>query len=86
MSEKVKVGQLCKAGAERDAIHVPICPIIAREDLQPGQPVGAWGFSGNPIGIVDPFLKEPVKCGETFYLFYTRTPLHHLNINGHILI
>ena len=36
---------------------------------------------GSPVGIVDPFLKEPVEPGERFYIFLfpnTVTGLRHV--------
>lgn len=72
------VGQLVNEGAERDAIHVAIAPVIAGERLSPGQHIGVvneQALAGAPhIGIVDPFLAAPVFKGERFYLFlYPKT-------------
>jgi hypothetical protein len=64
----------------RDAIHLAVEPVIAGEELKPGQDVGlmndkAWGGTYyKHVGIVDPFLKEPVKPGQKFLLVvYPRT-------------
>jgi len=71
-----ELGKLITTDARRDAIHIAIAPVIAGHDLAPGQRVGfAIGSTeivrvcDNPIGIVDPFLKEVVNKGERFYLF-----------------
>lgn len=61
----------------RDAIHIAVAPVTAGCDLSPGQDVGfihendleKVGPSKNAIGIVDPFLKEPVLEGQRFWLF-----------------
>ncbi len=74
------VGQLItQAGAKRDAIHVAIAPLKAAEILAPGQRIGLRDDSpgkafnrirgGDAIGIVDPFLIEPVMVDEEFYAF-----------------
>lgn len=85
MMESVKVGQLCESGAQRDAIHIAIAPVIASVRLMPAEKVSVdgfpEGFTDNPmVGIVDPFLSEDVLSGQTFYLFLfpqTVTSLRH---------
>ena len=67
----------------RDAIHLAVEPAIAYELLKPGQHVGLMAYkhgattdhrivvagdSEDPVGIVDPFLKEMVAPGEMFWL------------------
>jgi hypothetical protein len=78
MSEQPRLGQLIVGEAERDAVHVAVVPVTAGIPLDPGTPVGimadlAWPAPGTKnvesIGVVDPFLKAPVKKGERFYLF-----------------
>jgi hypothetical protein len=74
MANDLHLGELIKdENPQRDAIHVAVAPAIAAERLNPGQHVG---FSGSlvgrvasPIGIVDPFLKDPVPEGTRFWLF-----------------
>lgn len=86
MSEQVKIGQLAEASAGRDAIHVAIAPVVAAERLEPGTHVGFWpdgsvGCCKGPLGIVDPFLSQPVSRGERFYMFLypnTITGLRHV--------
>lgn len=89
----VQVGVVPDADAERDAIHCAIMPMIAGQILQPGEHVGIiedWdndsgerrvGRVPEKIGIVDPFLTEPVLPGSRFWLFlYPRTVVgmrHH---------
>lgn len=63
----------------RDAIHLAVEPVIAGERLYAGQDIGllngvafvANDAGKNPVkalGIVDPFLKNPVQQGERFWL------------------
>ena len=80
MAEQVpKLGALITGEAERDAVHVAVVPAEACVNLKPGQHVGFGGTLGSgmlavtdaaeSIGIVDPFLRAPVKKGQRFYLF-----------------
>lgn len=73
---------------ERDAIHIATLPAIATEKLAPGTHVGivdrfglvSIGVVDKLVGIVDPFLKKPVKEGEVCWLFMypnTITSLKH---------
>ena len=72
----------------RDAIHLAVEPVIAGERLRPGEPVyladgKAWLAvgAGRGLGIVDPFLEEPVAEGHRFWLVvYPRkiTSLRHV--------
>lgn len=85
MSNEVKLGELLNETAQRDAIHIAIMPVIAAENLVPGQRVSilhdrAYGNNLHPIGIVDPFLKGNVKRNARFYMFLlpnTITSLRH---------
>jgi len=84
-----KIGDLITGKAYRDAIHIAVAPVIAAEHLSPGEHVGfvhnstaaeVEHSSENPVGIVDPFLLDPVEPGEQFYLFLypnTITSLRH---------
>lgn len=63
----------------RDAVHVAVIAVAAEEKFAPGQDVGV-STSGNasarvePVGIVDPFLKQMVQPGQRFWLYlYPRT-------------
>lgn len=79
------IGKLLTGKEGRDAVHVAIVPVIAAIDLQPGQRVGLDGDKVSPsakhVGIIDPFLKEPVKEGQCCWLFLfplTITGLRHV--------
>jgi hypothetical protein len=78
----VKIGELIDAlaidKAERDAVHIAVCPVIATETLLPGERIKfALGTSsarlsriGEPDdGIVDPFLPHQVARGQCFWMF-----------------
>lgn len=88
MDNPPKVGEIIRGEAHRDAIHVAVAPMVAAHELQPGDHVSFIGLGDTnkmgrgdaPIGIVDPFLRNPVRAGETFYLFLypgTITSLRH---------
>lgn len=82
------LGKLIDHTKLRDAIHIAVAPVKAMQMLKPGQHIGfvddtqtnVGYFSAilprtiNFIGIVDPFLTEPVKENEWFYmLLYPKT-------------
>ena len=81
------IGNLCGSEAKRDAIHIAVTPVVAGESCDPGQRVGLvdgkcyWSVDEKDfIGVVDPFLKEPINRGESFWLFLfpnTVTNLRH---------
>jgi hypothetical protein len=69
MQQTPTLGTIITENAFRDAIHVAITPIEAPCDLNPGEHVDPFGWpQGNHVGIVDPFLTEPVKKGQKFWL------------------
>jgi hypothetical protein len=80
------LGTIIGEGAGRDAIHLAVEPVIAGEVLRPGEDVGLLpdgkaSHHCEHLGIVDPFLKKPVKRGEKFWLVvYPRqiTSLRHV--------
>lgn len=87
------LGTIIGPNEKRDAIHLAVIPAVAAEDMKPGDHVALWddhaysrdgerGFMGErAIGIVDPFLAEPVKKGDRFWLvIYPRviTSLRHV--------
>ena len=80
------LGTIIDERAGRDAIHLAVEPVVADIRLFPGQDVGldASGHATSmvpPLGIVDPFLKQPVQPGERFWLIvYPRqiTSLRHV--------
>jgi hypothetical protein len=68
------LGSLLSGTHRRDAIHIALAPVTAQVKLYPGQDVGADGTLEAPVGIVDPFLQQPVMPGEQFWLMlYPRT-------------
>ena len=76
--DTLKLGQIIEPGrtAERDAFHVAVVPVVAFERLHPGQwvgirPDGAAGVGALSIGLVDPFLRNPVYPGQRFWLWMT---------------
>lgn len=90
MSDTLKLGQIIEPEreAQRDATHIAVAPCIAGEKLSPGEHAGirsdgtAMGdhATAPAIGVVDPFLKRPVKSGERFWLYLypgTITALRH---------
>jgi hypothetical protein len=83
------LGTIIGSGEKRDAIHIAVEPAQAVHTLHPGDHVGrhndggidGYGFSDQPLGIVDPFLEGEVKAGEWFWLLvYPRqiTSLRHV--------
>ncbi len=85
--EPVKLGKLCDEAAQRDAIHIAIAPVVVGDKLVlPGLhvgllPDGRVSTQALPfIGVIDPFLIEPVGEGERCYLCLypqTVTSLRH---------
>lgn len=84
------IGKLLGEGFQKDAIHIAVAPVEAGQDLMPGQRVQISHIGGKAMawdaddetceGVVDPFLKEPVKDGERFFIFLvpgTITGLRH---------
>lgn len=86
-----RLGQLLDGEQGRDAIHIAIAPVVAGEELFPGQHIGFAGpgdcvtVVGVPpgagsLGIVDPYLRQRVFLGDRFYMFLypqTITGLRH---------
>lgn len=73
----VKLGELIKAGLNRDAIHCAVMPMMAGEDLVVGAHVGLKRGTDLAyhdrafapyVGIVDPFLSTMVRKGQWFYM------------------
>lgn len=73
----LKLGQLIvDSKQDRDAIHVAVAPAVAASMLLRGDHVGfvdkengLVAVTSRPIGIVDPFLMQPVQKGQRFWLF-----------------
>jgi hypothetical protein len=82
---EVNLGELITGAECRDAIHIAVAPVVAGEDLQPGQHVmlnadGRAVSGSQPIGVVDPYLHWPVEKDQRFWLLLnprTITSLRH---------
>lgn len=74
--EVPKLGQLVtEPDVGRDAVHIAVVPAVnvTRRDLRPGERMAN--------GVVDCFLKEPVRPGERYWLMLypqTVTSLRHV--------
>lgn len=91
--ETLGIGHPITTPQSRDAIHIAVIPAVAATNLKPGAHVGVrdWtrsagqtepvvGKCDKPLGIVDPYLKSPLKRGERFWLHlypYTIQSLRH---------
>lgn len=70
------LGTIIGENERRDAIHLAVEPVIAGEKLKPGTEIflgddgKAYRAYGNTkaLGIVDPFLQNPVRFGDRFWL------------------
>lgn len=79
MSEEVlrTIGSILTTPQNKDAVHMAIVPVTAAQDLMPGQHIGPvdsgmlkfGADSKQYVGIVDPFIKQPVGKGQEFWLF-----------------
>lgn len=83
---KLGLGAPITTHQNKDAIHIAVAPIMAAHTLIAGRHVGidklgrATEHEGEPIGIVDPFLKVTIEPGQRFWLFLypgTITSMHH---------
>ncbi len=79
------LGSIIDENQKRDAIHLAVLPMIAGQSLKAGQDIGVvdgQAFKDKDcLGIVDPFLKVPVKKGDRFWMvLYPRmvTSLRHV--------
>lgn len=80
------LGTIIDGSQKRDAIHVAVIAMTAKFKVYPGQPIdengntpGIQGFT-KQVGIVDPFLTQPVFGGESFWVLLnprTITSLRH---------
>jgi len=71
------LGMIIGPNEKRDAIHIAVENVIASQWMEPGDHVDFVFDSkthvgvvetGHGIGIVDPFLHEPVEKGQRFWL------------------
>lgn len=82
------LGTIIGETEKRDAIHLAVVPVVAKEILRPGEDVTADGRQyydnaylspdDKPIGIVDPFLNRSVSPGERFWLVIYPRQIHSL--------
>jgi hypothetical protein len=85
--DDIKLGQFITKDEERDAIHIAVTPVVATEILLPGDRIGFVAGSTERvtkkavhIGIVDPFLDDPIGPGTKIWMLlfpYTITSLKH---------
>jgi len=75
------LGKIITTEQHRDAIHVAVCPITAKQTLYPGQRVDQHGDpNGKHVGIIDPYLTGPIYAEQRCWLFLfpnTVTSLRH---------
>jgi len=63
------------SSSKRDAVHIPVIPVQAGQDLTPSQDVRMEGGmavpapTGEGIGIVDPYCTSTISKFEIFWLF-----------------
>lgn len=77
MNGDIGIGRIIEQERHRDAIHIAVAPVEAGSDLKAGDLVGLMkgkafhAFPGliEPLGVVDPFLRNVVLPGQRFYLF-----------------
>lgn len=78
------LGMIIDENQKRDAIHLAVEPVVATTRLLPGQDIGIFpgGMAGprpgQEVGIVDPFLDEPVEPGQRFWLVVYPRMIHSL--------
>lgn len=86
------LGKIHQSNEKRDAIHLAVEPVVAGENLKPGDHIGflstmsgASNIVGNRavkhLGIVDPFLRKDITRGDKFWMIvYPRqiTSLRHV--------
>lgn len=71
----MELGKIITTREKKDAIHIAIIPLKATEKIWPGEKVSLVNqnsFKRNSIdsiGIVDPFLDQPVFPGQTCWIF-----------------
>lgn len=75
-TDTLKLGNLVSPEnyGKRDAVHIAVAGVEAKETLKPGDHVnlssdGKAVKHGKSIGIVDPFLKRTVLKGDRFWLY-----------------
>lgn len=74
MSEQLGIGKVITSEQHRDAIHVPVMPIILGKGMEPGTRVyiregKAYPSHGFAVGVIDPFLDGWEEAGKEVWLF-----------------
>lgn len=74
MSEQLGIGKVITSEQHRDAIHVPVMPIILGKGMEPGTRVyirdgKAYPSHGFAVGVIDPFLDGWEAEGKQVWLF-----------------
>lgn len=82
MGIETKLGQILTGDpVGRDAVHVAIIEVVADHFMPPGEPVGlvdgidpiqpvvSSDMKLKRVGIIDPFLPQPVKKGQRCFLW-----------------
>lgn len=81
------LGTIIDENQKRDAIHLAVMPVLAGEDLLPGEHISISKgkafreIEGQGIGIVDPFLTHRIELNQHFWcVIYPRkiTSLRHV--------
>jgi hypothetical protein len=78
------LGTIHEKQQHRDAIHLAVEPVVAGEELTPGEHIivengiASHTSIGNGLGIVDPFLKEVIKKGQPFWFVMYPRQVHSL--------
>lgn len=78
------LGTLIDSTQKRDAIHLAVEPVQAGERLEPGthitvtDGIAMSADEDEALGIVDPFLKYPVRKGQWFWFVMYPRMVHSL--------
>lgn len=79
------LGTIIDEHQKRDAIHLAVEPVIAGERFEPGDHIyvkDGYAFLGDedhePLGIVDPFLRQTIKKGQRFWFIMYPRMVHSL--------
>lgn len=73
-AQDLGIGRIITTPQQRDAIHMAVAPCEAAHKLTPGMHVGlntsgqATNRTEKPVGVVDPFLKQPAEKGEKVWV------------------
>lgn len=72
--QRLGIGEVITTHQEKDAIHIPIIPVVAGEELKAGEHVKIennciFRTDKESIGVVDPYIRGIVLQGEGVWLF-----------------